>query len=353
MKNKAIEELLKKASDTLELKINSLELNKINISDYNKNYLSKYINNYSFYIPIYSQLLKKAIIALQKPIQETTFIDYGGGCGILSFLAKEIGFKNVIYSDIYDVSVSDSKEIAAQINIKIDTYICGDIDEFVHYIKKNKITPDLICSIDVLEHIYNLNNWFKKLAELNNFQLFFMTSANSKNPFIQNRLKKIQIKAEFQGFSETYGWKKSDIIRPYMVVRKEFITAEFSNLISSEIELLTKKTRGLRKDDIKIAVEEYINTGIFNYNIDHPTNTCDPCNGNWTEHLIDLNHLKFILSEKNYTTKFTNSYYAYSKKKSLNIPKFLLNYLIKFLGSENLLFSPTYTLEVKKTTLTI
>jgi 2-polyprenyl-3-methyl-5-hydroxy-6-metoxy-1,4-benzoquinol methylase len=349
MKKKTIDETLKNASNQLHNKINTLDLSSLNISDYNKNYLSKYIHSFPFYISIYSQLFKKALLALQKPIQETTFVDYGGGCGMLSFLAKELGFKSVIYSDIYSVSVSDSKEIASHLNIKIDTYISGDIEEFVNYLKKNNIKPDLICSIDVIEHIYDLKYWFEKLAELNNdFQLFFMTSANTNNFFIRNRLKKVQIKAEFQGFSDSYGWKQSDVKKAYLEVRREFIKTEFPRLKSSDIELLAKRTRGLRKDDIKIFTEEYLKTGLSKCHLSHPTNTCDPNNGNWTEHLIDLKLLKNILSENSYKVRFTNSYYAYSQKKILNTPKFLLNILIKFLGSESLLLSPTYTLEVIK-----
>lgn len=342
-------ELIYNASTRLYLKLKELELSSLNISEYNKNYVNKYLNNYLFYIPLYTQLLQKSISKLNKPISESTFIDYGGGCGILSFLAIELGFKNVIYSDLYSVSVSDTKILSSKLDLTINEFICGDIEEFIDKLFKNNIKPDLICSFDVLEHIYDLENWFNKLSQIkNNFHLIFMTSANSHNPFVRNRLKKLQLKAEHQGSITSFGWKKSDTRTAYIEVRKEIIKKTYPNLNSFDVELLSKKTRGLRKDHIHKVVLEFLKSSEINYQINHPTNTCDPNNGNWTENLIDLNFLTNILIEKKYNIKYTNSFYSYSKNKVLNLPKYILNFLIKKLGPENLFFSPTYTLELEK-----
>lgn len=337
------------AIDRLSSKLIKLNLDTIQITEYNRKYLKKYIDNYSFYMSLYSQLLFKAINKLKKPISESTFVDYGGGCGMLSYLAREIGFRYVVYNDIYKKSVDDVMNISNELNIKIDLIIHGDVDVFVYQINDNNIKPDIICSFDVLEHIYNLENWFRTIAKINgNFSLFFMTSANPKNPFISNRLKKLQIMAEYQGFIETEVWKETDLKTSFLESRKTIIKDISPKLNNSEIELLSKNTRGLRKDDIENVVVDFIKTGKINYQIDHPTNTCDPYTGNWTEHLIDLTPLKNLINDCNLSVEITNSFYAYSNNQIFNVPKFVLNILIKILGKKNLIFSPTYTLEVMK-----
>jgi len=336
----------------LHSKLHKLEANNLEISDYNKEYLKKYITNYSFYMSLYSQLLHKSIKKLNKPISQSIFVDYGGGCGILSYLAKEVGFKSVIYNDLYEVSVNDTKIIAKEINIEIDSYIHGGIHEFIREIHLKNIKPDLICSFDVLEHIYNLKEWFNSISSINSsFSLLFMTSANGKNPYINNKLKKIQIKAEFQGLEKTIGWKKSDLNSSFLEARKKIIRKRFSEFKDDEIEELSIKTRGLRKEDIEKVVKNYMQNNKIGYHIEHPTNTCDPYTGNWTENLINLTKLKKIIQNNNLKVEITNSMYSYSNNKILNIPKQVLNLVIRFLGPKHLFFSPTYTLEIQKLTV--
>ncbi|MDX5586277.1 MAG: methyltransferase domain-containing protein [Aureibaculum sp.] len=344
-----IKEQIQEAVSTLFLKLQKLNIDNGAISEYNHMYLKKYIDNYSFYMAIYSQLLLKAINKLKKPVSESTFIDYGGGCGMLSYLSREIGFKTVVYNDIYQISVDDTKTISNKLDLKIDFYICGDIEEFINQINKENIKPDLICSFDVLEHIYNLEKWFKSLTYLKNeFSLIFTTNANPYNPIISHRLKKLQRKAEYKGLEKAQGWKEIDSSTSFLESREMIIRNKYPKLRDNEIELLSTKTRGLRKDDIENAVEDYIKTGKIIYQINHPTNTCDPYTGNWTENLINLEQLEKIVIKNNLTFNISNSFYSYSNNKILNIPKLLLNQIIRALGTAHLFFSPSYTLEIQK-----
>jgi len=341
--------LIDAAVNNLYSKLLKLDIENLKISDYNKEYLKKYINNYSFYMSLYNQLLHKSIIKLKKPISQSIFVDYGGGCGMLSYLAKEIGFKTVIYNDIYRTSVNDTKTISREINTVIEVFICGDVYEFVNELNVKNIKPDLICSFDVLEHIYNLEKWFLNIRNIKSeFFLLFMTSANSRNPYLVNRLKKLQIKAEYEGLNRTIGWKESDLSSSFIEARKSIIKNKFPELENNEINDLSKRTRGLRKEDIEEVVQNYISTSLIDYHIKHPTNTCDPYTGNWTENLIDLNKLKRFLKKNNLKVDITNSFYGYSNNKIFKLPKYILNLIIKLLGSKNLFFSPTYTLEIQK-----
>ena len=347
--NSLIEKQISNAIEKLFSKLQKLNLSNLPISAYNRAYLKRYINNYPFYTFLYTQLLTKAIKKLKKSISESTFVDYGGGCGMLSYLAKELGFKYVVYNDIYEISIDDTQTISKNMNISIDYFIHGDVTKFVQTINDNNIKPDLICSFDVLEHIYNLEKWFTSIVDIkSNFSLLFMTSANSSNPYIVNRLKKLQIKAEYKGLEKTVGWKKIDLNTSFLEARKKIIRNEFPQLKYDEVQKLSLKTRGLRKSDIELVVKTYIESGEINYKIKHPTNTCDPFNGNRTENLIDLNPLKIFIKNLDLKVDITNSHYSYSNNKILNIPKYVLNLIITIFGPRHLLFSPTYTLEVEK-----
>lgn len=45
-------------------------------------------------------------------VSANVFVDYGAGTGIMSLLAREMGFGAVLYVDIYDVSCRDAELIA-------------------------------------------------------------------------------------------------------------------------------------------------------------------------------------------------------------------------------------------------
>jgi len=340
--------IINSAIKDLFFRLNELDIQNLGISDHIKQYLIKYINNYSYYMSAYSQLLQKALKKVKNPAAESVFADYGGGCGILSLLAKLTGFKAVIYNDVYEKSVIDAKIISKKLNIPIDYYICGDVEDFVNQIEQLNIYPDLICSFDVLEHIYNLESWIRTIARIPKFSLLFMTGANSRNPVIVNRLKKLQIKSEYQGYENNIRFNDSYLDTSFLQQREILIRNKFPELKNNEVEFLSKNSRGLRKDDIEEIVLHYLKNGNTDYKIVHPTNTCDPYTGSWTEKLIDLKQLKTFIESNNLPVEITNSYYCYSDNKILNIIKFFLNQLIKISGKKGLFLSPAITLEIQK-----
>ena len=338
--------VIKQAINNLYQKLKELNLDSINISAYNKKYLSNYINNYALFMSLYEQLMNKAIKRLSMPIEEATFIDYGGGCGILSFLAKEAGFKIIVYNDIYEVSVNDAQAISQALKIKIDYFITGDIEELIHETHRLNLQPDLICSFDVWEHIYNWKLWIEKVLELNgNFSLLFMTSANSANPFVKRKIKKIQLQTEYEGFNKNEGWKDIDLHTAFFTERKKIISDAFPQLNKIDVALLAKKSRGLMKAGIEKLAADFLETKKIDYHFNHPTNTCDPYTGIWTENLISIKEIKNFAKEKNLRIDITNALYGYSQSKIQNTIKYVLNVFMKFSGKHNLFFSPVYVLE--------
>jgi len=342
-------QLIDNALKTLFQKLSILNLNEIGISEYNQRYMSEYINDYSFYAPLYRQLVHKAIEDSPIPIEESIFVDYGGGCGFLSLLAREIGFKQVIYSDIYDISTTDAQILSEQTGIAVDHFVCGNIDELLDAIRFMHIQPNVICSFAVIEHIYNLEDWFKKLSTLDHtFSATFLTSANPYNPFIRKRLMKMQHRAEFEQSEVVWGMKERDLKIPFFQARKEIIQTILPEIEEIRLNDLALRTRGLDQNDIRKVIINHLDTGIFDYQPNHPTNTCDPFTGNWTERLIDLQELKRYLKSLSLSVKISSGLYSYGRNKNLNIIKSVLNQVIRLNNQIGLRVSATYMLKVSK-----
>lgn len=329
--------------------VNNIDIDKLLISSYSKKYLLNYQLNSYYFINHYSQVFKKAISKINKPINDISILDYGGGCGLMSILASLSGVKLIIYNDIFETSCHDAQIISKHLNQNIDYFVSGDVKEMVDFLKEKSLKVDLIISIDVLEHIYNLDQWFYELYKIDTpFTLYFNTGANPKNPFIKKKLIKYQQIAELVGKEESWGWKERDTNKPFIEARKEIILKYHQNLSKTDLELLAQKTRGLNKIDIENVTDVFVKTGTIAYKISHPTNTCDPYTGNWTENLINLEKLLEMLNKLGFKATIENNNYILSNSRLKNLLKLIANTLIFFVKKENLLFSPTYSLMVKK-----
>lgn len=342
----------KKVSDAavkLHVKLKQIRINELQISDYNKRYLKDYIDHYPFYISIYTQLLLHALGELKRPAQESMMVDYGGGCGLLSFLAKEVGFKTLVYNDIYDVSVEDVAVISGAFGISIEHRVHGDAEELKNYLHTHGLLPDLICSMDVLEHIYSPENWLRTISSFtHNFSIVFMTSANGNNPLIKRRLQMIQFRDEYKGNQKEWGWKERDVTMPFLKAREEIIRNYASGLDSDTLHLFAERTRGLIKKDIEQKLDEYLKNGKLPDSLDHPTNTCDPYTGNWSENLLSPKYLKQMVESFGMEFEIRNSYYSYSAKRILNALKGIINLVIRLSPRNSLLISPAYLLIARR-----
>lgn len=328
--------------------LKEININQLPISNYSKKYLLNYQTNPIFFIHHYTQVLKNAVSKIPKPLSEICVLDYGGGCGLMSFLAKLSGVKEIIYNDIFETSTQDAQIISKSFNLNIDYFVTGDVDKMVNFIAENQLAIDLIISVDVLEHIYSLEKWFQELKKIQTpFTLYFNTGANPKNLWINNRLMNYQKKAELVGNAKSFGWKERDANASFLKIRKEIIQNYSQQLSKTEIELLAQKSRGLIKKDIELLVDFFIKTGTLNYIMKHPTNTCDPYTGNWTEHLIDLDCLLKSLKESGLKAEIENNNYVLSNNIIKNLPKIMLNTLLLLVKKDTLWCSPTYSLVVK------
>ena len=108
------------AKDRLQKKLSALDLGSLGITEYNQRYLGDKLKNIGGVLDLYGYLLRLCLSNSSLPIQQSVFVDYGGGSGVLSYLAKEVGIGKVIYVDIYEGSCNDVEIISKALGLPLD-----------------------------------------------------------------------------------------------------------------------------------------------------------------------------------------------------------------------------------------
>ena len=134
------------AAERLAGRFRKLDTSTLAISEYNHHYLSIIMRNLRGNLTLNAYLLVLALAHAAKPLQQTVLVDYGGGCGLFSFLAVELGVGAVIYNDIYDVSCQDARVIGDALHCPVHDYVQGDIDELVQYVRNTSLRVDAMAS---------------------------------------------------------------------------------------------------------------------------------------------------------------------------------------------------------------
>ena len=342
-----------KAASVLDKKLESFDLNKLKISTYNKRYFGGYIESHEkrqLSLTKYSYILSWALTHIDKPKGELTFLDYGGGHGILSLLAKQYGIGTVIHNDIYPISSNDARSIGQELGIIANHYITGDIDDILEFSQQKNLNIDVMASYDVIEHIYDIDNFLSKLHLLSQdrMSMFHASAANEQNLRIKRSIRAMQKEFELTDRKLKYGRKPTDTTRALVVLRREIIESYAPELSSEEINLISRLTRGLIEEGIKESVDVYLNTGILPSELEHPTNTCDPLTGNWFEHFMDPNKLVNELNKTGFKTKIICGFYDKPKNLIKRLIKTILNIAIRVMGKHGLYFAPYYALSARK-----
>lgn len=331
-------------------KLKYLDTDSLDISDYTKRYLGDHLRNIHSVLQKYSYILSWSVACAAGSINEFVFLDYGGGPGMLSLLAKEFKIGTVIYNDIYDVSCKDAKVIGESIGNQADYYIHGDIDDVGSFLRTNSISCNAIASCDVIEHIYDIESFLKKLHALSGgLSIVVMSSgANIFNPLIRKSIMTKQLQIEYKNREKEWGHKERDCPRAYLKVREEMIIKHAQNLTKKEVEQLARATRGMMEPDIKKCVDGYLKTGRFPQELSHPTNTCDPYIGNWAERLMDPYHLKDILSKSGFKAEIFSGYYGRPKNIIKRLLGNFLNLAIYISKKQGIRVAPFFTVYGKR-----
>ena len=350
--NKVLEDI-NEASSRLLCKLNHIDVNLPDVSDAGRKYFSDQVRNIRSTLRNFSYILSWSIAYSEVPYDEFVFIDHGGGVGVLSLLAKELGLGTVIYNDLWAPYCKDAQIIAEAVKAdQADHYVLGDIDELVDFLKTNSISCNALASYDVIEHIYDIETFLVRLSDLSTGPLTVVmaSSANPFNPLIRRHHMEFQRKAEYGGREKEEGCREDYLTKAYIIVRQEIISKHAPSLSDVQVRRLAKATRGLIELDIKEAVDEYLRTTNTPQEPTHLTNTVNPYTGNWAERLHDIEHLKEILSNEGFKVDILAGYYANSKtnhplKRFMGI---VLNPLIRILKNKGLYFAPFYTIYARK-----
>lgn len=334
------------AARRLEAKLVDVNLGELRISEYNRRYLGSKKANARASLKLYGDLLSLCLAGAGVPLEELVVVDYGGGSGVLSLLARETGIGRVVYNDIYEVSCEDVKYISKAIDTDIQDYVCGDIDDLITYLSTRSIKIHAITSYDVIEHIYDVERYLRKLRSLSDgpFRVVIATGANIRNPLCKWRVRKFHLQCEYQDREREWGHKERDTLRSYLDIRREIIGSYDPSLSRSEVEDLARWTRGLMKQDIERSVDEYRENGDISYRPKHPTNTCDPYTGNWAEQLLKVEWLESILRDEGFELDVLCGYWPHSGSIHKKWVKKSLNAAIRYFGRKALALAPYYVL---------
>ncbi len=329
-------ENFKEYTGAFEKKLELVVINGISEELYCKKYLTHLLQHKKYYLAIYADVLNKLMQHSPQKKEDISLIDFGTGNGLLGIFAKYCGFKKVFLNDIDEKFVQASEKLAVQLNVEIDGYITGDISAVQTYFK-NEI-PAAIVGTDVIEHIYNLEFFYKTIQQINPLIVSVLTTAsNPANYFKVRELKKIQLKDELEGGTpDDHALFGENPLEPFLMIREQIIRKYSNGLSEIEMQKLAKATRGMNDQDIKAAVRQYNLSGKLPVPA-AGSNTCNPLNGSWTERILSLNTYISLYNNAGFTCKFYAGFYNDFGHGLMNFVKKLLNAGITTFGKN---FSP-------------
>lgn len=299
------------AAERLHKKLSSKSMADLRLSRYAKNLLFiEYMSSLEEYIQQYVYILEVALSQVHVPLTEITFMDYGGGLGLLSMLAKETGIGTVVYNDINEQMNQDAHQLALYFGLSADHYITGDIDATISFCKSHSLSCDVVASYDVIEHVYDIEYFLAQLPQLSSDSLSIMmtSSANGRNPFISRELKKLHQVHEYEERISDWG-SPNRSMNSFYQERIDIITKLDSSLNDDEKHKLALATRGKRSDDIAAIVSRYKKTQLIPASL-NSSDTCDPYTGNWSEKILDHNQLINVLQGHGFKAHIIPGYFA-------------------------------------------
>lgn len=317
---------MEQAALALAERLGQIDYQKLPISDYNKQYIGRLKPALSYYMLIYADCLYRGTALARTPLSSLTFVDYGGGSGFLSILAKELGVGKIIYIDLNPQSVETIRILKKETGLGPDVILHGDSSKLAEWCKTEKVIPGLLVATDLIEHVYRLDAFFEDLMQVNNeMQMIFTTASSPFNPYVKWKLRRLM-----------KGCETGSLESPnYYTQRKQFIRENYPRFSTAEIELWSRKSRGMTFDDLRQAIRQNALPEP-----EDPYNTCDPTTGNWTERILPVRVYK-SLAPSGYSLHIKKGFY--NEKRTHPILGWIckgINFLIRHTGKAGLGFAP-------------
>jgi 2-polyprenyl-3-methyl-5-hydroxy-6-metoxy-1,4-benzoquinol methylase len=312
--------------------LQSIPLKELKLPLFPETYFSYLLNNAAYFLRTYAQLLDMVPLYCKKSREELTIVDHGCGNGWLGLFASYCGFGKIIFIDRDKEFIQSAQQLAAAMRLEGYKFITGNTEDLVNACREDTI--DLILSTDVFEHVYDPLDFLKQVKKINEeIILLFKTPSNPSNPFLNRRLKKMQYKDEWLGGKADDFATFGESHEPYREIRRKIIVAANSTFSLQEVESLVNRTRGLIQEDIIKAVQNYITTGQLPPQPVHPTNTCHPLTGSWTERLLTRREYTSLFNQAGFKVTYAKGFYNQWKqnKQSAFVTR-LANYFIRVVG---------------------
>lgn len=325
----------KKAAEFVQA-LTTIDVEKISALPYPLEYAKYHLLHKEYFTNIYAKCLHQ-VYSMPSLFEKDTIIDFGCGNGFLALFIGFCGGKNVVAVEIREEFIGLAKQLQQQLKLNNITWLVGNEQTLVHYFK-DKPKPTTIIATDVIEHIYNLNNFFGCLRELQLQRLVFTTGSVYDNFFKRKQLYKLMYKDEnisntplHVAVNSKYG------SLPYVQVRALLIQESYPKLNTEICKQLAIATRGLNKTDILMAVDKYLYTQQLPKPINHPYNTCDPITGSFTERMLTVNEYENLFIQNGYRLSIVsgnyNSFGGGLKKLILKLVNMFINFFPKsYLG---------------------
>jgi hypothetical protein len=329
------------AATDLRARLKTMDVRGLGLSPYMATYLSGVLVANVARLSVYVDLLSRAL-ADRDPLT-TTLVDFGGGHGVMSLLARQVGVANVVYVDVNAIAVEDARRLGNHLDLEADAYLAGDTDVLLAHLREQGIVPTAFCSNDVIEHVYDLDKHLRDVASLaeRGLRVVMASEANGANPRIRRRTIRHQLDVELHGRPSTGVERPLDSLRAYRVIRAEIVRDADPDLSDDKVQQLAERTRGQNRVDIRSAVDHYRHTRALPDAIPHRTNTCDPETGNWAERLISPRSLVTVLNGLGLTAQVeAGRYSAFPGAKGVVARAF--NVAIRAAGPVGLVLAPYY-----------
>ena len=314
-----------------------LDISDTEIDAFGKHYFNSHHGGRRLFFSIQSSadIIYHSVKKTNREISQLCFIDYGAGLGTLFLLAGTVGFKQVYFNDYFPQWAAYAKIICKKLGIVIDDFISGDIDAVIDYAKANNLKFDIVASRNVVEHIYNLRNFYTKLYQSDITGLCYATTtANYHN--IAMRLKH-------------YGLHKKTESTIYRKQREDYIKELVPGISSKDLLQLARHTRGRAFTDMTNAIDLYLDKKPIPPVEFLGTNTCDCRTGVWAEHLITRKNYLDIIEKAGFTATYTAGFWDTNYKYAVvNLLTGALNRMINIFGAKGYWFAPFVNIVASK-----
>ncbi len=240
-----------------------------------------------YYIDIYRSSLERVAALSSQSGTPTSpdnmvVVDFGGGHGMLSILAKQMGFGRVVYIDRNPDAQKSLAQLSEHFGTKPDVILQGDAETLKTWCRENGETPDALLAMDVIEHIYVLDEFFSALHDISpQMNMLFTTASTPYNKRVVRRLHHAMNLDEF-GHDGKKGFR---------TLRREHIQQLHPDMSNKQLDYWAENTRGLIYEDVERAVDAQTPNLLRD-----PYNTCDPETGSWTERILPVeDYLQILL----------------------------------------------------------